>query len=162
VTQPLSPDARRVGNGPRTLDDGARVIDLADPDWCWSQLAGSTRGALCPCGPGRPATLDVEYTLHDEEIFIPIASDHELLHLLADREVTLGLVGFDDDGLKWVVRVTGIAGLSLPFSAADLFGSSRRSHPAHRGSASPDVDAMLVLPSERIRGYHEARLHPTA
>jgi hypothetical protein len=161
MSQPLPPVVRRAENRSRTLDDGARIIDLADPDWCWSQLAGSTRGVLCSLGPGRTATLDVEYTLHDEEIFIPIASDHELLHLLAAQEVTLGLVGFDEEGLKWVVRVTGVAGLSLPFSAPDLLDSSRRSHPAHR-AASPDPDALLVLPSERIRGYHEARLNPTA
>jgi hypothetical protein len=159
MTQPLLPGSGHAENRARTLDAVARVIDLADTDWCWSQLAASTRGVLSSRNFGRSANLDVEYTLDDEEIFIPIAYDHELLHLLAAQEVTLGLEGRDDDGLKWVVRVTGVANLSL-LTAPDLFGPS--SHPAHRVAAPLDPDALLVLPSERIRGFHETPLHPTA
>lgn len=139
-------------------EPGARVIDLADLDWCWSQLRRTTRGVLSARSPRRTLDLDVTYTVEGQDLLIPVVWNREVLHLLAGCEVALGLAGREPDGLRWVVRVTGVAALSLVPSAARTYAASRRSHPALGRDSRPS--SALLLPVERLRGYHETPLDP--
>jgi hypothetical protein len=153
----------RPGDAPKTgsrssapTEPGARVIDLADLDWCWSQLRSTTHGVLS--SRGRAVSLDVTYTMEEANLLIPVAWDHEVLHLLAGCEVALGLSGREPDGLRWVVRVTGVAALSLVPSSAGTYAAARRSHPALGVASQPS--SALLLPVDRLRGYHETPLDP--
>jgi hypothetical protein len=137
---------------------GARVIDLADLDWCWSQLRSTTHGVLSSRSPRKAVSLDVSYVVEGQNLVIPVAWDHEVLHLLAGCEVALGLSGREPDGLRWVVRVTGVAALSLVPSSSGTYAASRRSHPALGVDSQPS--SALLLPVERLRGYHETPLDP--
>lgn len=154
MTPPRTPSPRRPGAATAALGTGARVIDLANEDWCWAQLAGTTRATLFARCAGRTVALDVNYTLDDEEIHIPIASDHALLHVFAGQQVALVLAGRSNDGVRWVVRASGLAVLRL-FAAADALSQARRNHPAYHAAVPVDDDALLVLPANRLRGYHE-------
>lgn len=155
----------RPGDAPTTTrltsaatEPGARVIDLADLDWCWSQLRSTTRGVLSSRSPRRPVNLDVTFTVADRNILIPVTWDQEVLHLIAGWEVALGLAGAEPDGLRWVVRVTGVADASLVPAGSGTYFASRRSHPALGVASRPS--SALLLPVDRLRGYHETPLDP--
>jgi hypothetical protein len=156
MTTPAGPHHGPTGTpcGPARSGPGAQLIDLGTLDWCWSHLSGGNQGTLSSCGPGRSVNLAVQYAVIEEQIVIPYAPDPEVLHLLGGLEVTLGLVGRSEAGLRWVVRVTGFAERSVvPTDPATLAGC-RRSHPA-QGSPPPGA---LLLPVRRLRGYHETPL----
>lgn len=156
MTQPHPPADGPARPGSTTGRTGARVIDLADPDWCWARLRQATRGILSASHLERPRGLDVACTLVDRHLLLTPEQDRNLLPVLADRELTLGLAGRGDDGLRWVVRVTGVAALTcLPF-APDALEDCRDSHPA-RG-AGPRAGNALLLPVGRLRGYSETPL----
>jgi hypothetical protein len=138
-------------------DSGARIIDLATPPWCWAQLRSATEGILSYRSARGLASLAVTYTLTDRQIVIPIAAYNGRAHLAIDTEVTLALTGQDDEGLRWVVRATGIADLAVASSGSGGLTACRQSHPAH-GAASRANEALL-LPVARLRGFYETSLH---
>jgi hypothetical protein len=165
VTSPLGPGTRpAISMRTAPLDASAseaRVIDLADPGWCWLQLRNTALGVLSTRSRRSPLDMDVAYTVVGDEILIPIPWDSEALHLLAGRDVTLSLTGRDEDSLRWVVRATGNAEFAMVPLASDTVAQCRSSHPAH-GATSESTDTM-VLTVDRLRGYHETpldHLHP--
>jgi hypothetical protein len=159
MTQPIRP-----GGPPSTLGDppafagpdlDARVIDLASAAWCWSHLRSSTEGVLSSAGGRKPADLAVTYVVDDGQILIPSGSFVDAARLLVGTEVSLGLSG-RAEGLRWVVRATGLALLSvLP---GDSLTACRDRHPA-QGTAFLSSDALL-LRIDRLRGYFETSLDP--
>jgi hypothetical protein len=138
-------------------NSGSRIIDLATPVWCWARLRRATEGTLSYRSARGAASLAVGYTLTDRQIVIPIAAYDGRAHLAIDTEVTLGLTGHDEDGLRWVVRASGIAGLAIASSGSTGLAACRQSHPAH-GAPSPANEALL-LPIARLRGFYETSLH---
>jgi hypothetical protein len=134
-----------------------RVVDLATLDWCWMRLLSTSEGVLSSRGGRRPPSMAVGYTVDDGKVLIPIGTFSAAARLLAGTQATLGLAGHGEDGLRWVVRATGVALLSV--MAADSLAACRNSHPA-RSSAPPGADALL-LSIDRIRGYHESPLGAT-
>lgn len=158
MTQPTGPlDRRPTRSSHRRAasepDGGARVIDLADRDWCWSRLCATQRGLLSSRSPRNPAPLDVGYTVRGGRVVIPVADDAEILHLLVGHEVTLELTGHPDDGQRWVVRLTGTADLAVAAMKPSTLHPSQLVHPA-RG-LDVTSSSTLLLPVGRLRGYHE-------
>jgi hypothetical protein len=131
----------------------ARVIELGDPDWCWSHLVTATHGVLT--SPGSPGTAghDVTYAVVDRELVVAARKDGRVLQLLAGSEVELDLTGRADDGVRWVVRATGLAEPTFLRGAAASPAGSGNGRPARQ----VPVDALLV-PAFRLRGYREAPL----
>jgi hypothetical protein len=134
----------------------ARVIHLADPGWCWTRLRSTALGVLSSQSPAPPVAEDVTYTVVGGEIVVPVPWDSEALHLLAGHEVTLGLSGRGEDGLRWVLRASGVAEFAMVRSSPVTLEDCRSSHPAH-GPAFASTDTMLVA-VDRLRGYHETPL----
>jgi hypothetical protein len=141
-------------------DPDARIIDIAAPARCWAHLRHTTEGILSSRSTRGSTSLAVAYTVDDRQVTIPIGSYNEAAHLLAGREVTLGLTGHDDEGLRWVVRATGVAVLSPPTLRSGTLAACRDSHPAH-GAASRPND-VLLLPVTRLRGYYQTPLDTDA
>jgi hypothetical protein len=134
-------------------DVEGHVIDLATPAWCWARLLSTTEGVLSSLREKKARGVAVSYTVGHGQVLIPIAS-FSAGRLLAGSAVTLGLSGRAEDGLRWVVRATGVPVLSV--LAGDSLTASRNSHPA-RSSEPEGVDALL-LRIDRLRGYRETPL----
>jgi hypothetical protein len=134
----------------------ARVIELGDPDWCWSHLLTATHGVLT--SPGTPGAVShhVTYTVVDRQLVVAAAEDGRVLQLLAGSEVELDLSGRAGNGVRWVVRATGLAEPTFLRGAAASLDGSRSSHPA-RGAGQVPVDGLL-MPAFRLRGYRDAPL----
>jgi hypothetical protein len=150
-TTPTNSPATAAGSDP-----DARVIDIAAPARCWAHLRQTTEGVLSSRSARGSASLVVGYTVDDRQITIPIGSTDEAVHLLAGHEVTLSLTGHDDEGLRWVVRATGVAVLTPPALQTGTLAACRNSHPAHGAAARPKE--ALVVPVTRLRGYYQTPL----
>ena len=151
-------DAQQPRHAPAPLLDerAGRVVQLADPGWCWSRLAGARRGVLTLDGVVGSAGLHVDFTMDDLQVLIPVPAKDKVLRRMADLDVTLSLAGRADDGLRWVVRVTGVA-LLFAVPSGSGGGEPTRAVQPGRAAAIP-LNHSLLLPVERLRGYQESRL----
>jgi hypothetical protein len=138
-----------LSTGPRP---GAHVTDLGTLEWCWARLLTTTEGVLFARRGLERANLSVHFRVEDGQVQIPIGPFPGAAHLLGGATVTLGLAGHADDGLRWVVRATGTALLSI--LETDSLTASRSSHPARR--VEPQGPDALLLNVDRLRGYHQA------
>lgn len=108
-------------------------------------------------GPG-PTSVSVAYTETGGQIVVPVDTEAGDVSSLAGSALTLALTGRTEDGLRWVVRATGTALLSL--LEPDSLEACRSSHPAR--SSAPLPSDVLLLPVTWLRGYRELALHAPA
>jgi len=100
-------------------------------------------------------TLAVPYIVASGQITIPLATVNDTGWLAVGAESTLEVTGTEDGGRRWLVRATGVAQRAAGSSDLDL-AVARRSHPAAGSACSGHSSSgWLVLPTVRLRGYHE-------
>jgi hypothetical protein len=129
----------------------ASVTDLGTLEWCWARLLTSTEGMLFSHAGLRPPRLAVRYSVEDGQVQIPMGSFPGAA-LLVGSQVTLGLAGHAGDGLRWVVRASGVAQLST--LTVDSLDARRDRRPARY--PVPEAARTLLLDVDRLRGYHRA------
>jgi hypothetical protein len=136
----------------------SRVIDIASPEFCWSHLRAESEGRMSYRTPRRPTSLAVLYTLHNQEISIPVAAFNDTAHLAVGAEVTLEVTGSIRNGALWTVRATGCATLRTGGNPGCGGIPVSSEHPVDRRASGMD---HLLVPVLRIRGFYETSLGTT-
>jgi hypothetical protein len=134
------------------------VIDIGAPSWCWSHLGAAGEGILSYQSPRGRSSLAVPYTVTGQQISMPLACFNSAGWSAAGAEVCLEISGLTPDGLRWVVRASGVAERDDQTWSPGL-AYARRVHPAAKNDRTPTTAMdQLVLAAPRIRGFYETPL----
>lgn len=127
--------------------DDLHVLDIGPPAWCWARLASTSEATLSFSTPRGRVTLDVRYTVEDEQISIAMSSFDAAGWSAAGRSATVKISGTSQDQLRWSVRATGYV-----HRAGEHLQSASRGRPGASAVLRP---AWLVLHPLEVRGHYE-------